>query len=241
VGVGGHAAVVNAGPPMVSSNVQAQPPIPTHPTNYPGQAVYGNTQSYPGNLPPVPGLPQHGAVNQMKPPVEAPVSGQLPTAPRPLYPPPAAVSSQANYQPQQQQHQQQSQVPSAAPPNQQMSGYPSPQVGAYNTTATTSQAAPPQPPAANNAFAATSSAAGYPAGLVQPPASSAAGYPAGLAQPPAPATAGYQQQGYQYPGGFGGSPAAPPTNPYSRGGSTSGGPATPGGYAHLYPNQQGYK
>merc|ERR1719263_2394370 len=107
-----------------------------------------------------------------------------------------------------------------------MSGYPSPQVGAYNTTATTSQAAPPQPPAANNAFAATSSAAGYPAGLVQPPA---------------PSAAGYQQQGYQYPGGFGGSPAAPPTNPYSRGGSTSGGPATPGGYAHLYPNQQGYK
>ena len=37
VGVGGHAAVVNAGPPMVSSNVQAQPPMPTHPTNYPGQ------------------------------------------------------------------------------------------------------------------------------------------------------------------------------------------------------------
>jgi len=231
VGVGAHAAAVSTGPVsgMASSHVQAQPSMPTHPTSYPGQAAYGNVQGYPGSMPSsVPGLPQHGAADQMKPPGDPPalgqLPGQLPTAPRPMYPPPAAVSSQGNYQSQQQQ--QQPQVPAAAPPSQQMSGYHSPQVGAYNTTATTSQAAPPQPPAATNAYAATSSAAGYPAGLAQPPVS---------------AVGGYQQPGYQYPGGFGGSQAAPPANPYSRGGSSAGGPPTPGGYAHLYPNQQGYK
>eukprot|EP00088_Acartia_fossae_P042782 TRINITY_DN4499_c0_g1_i9.p1 TRINITY_DN4499_c0_g1~~TRINITY_DN4499_c0_g1_i9.p1 ORF type:complete len:550 (-),score=166.60 TRINITY_DN4499_c0_g1_i9:186-1793(-) len=170
---------------------------------------------------------------------------QMPTAPRPMYPPPG-VSGPAFQQQQHAQQQQQAQLPPTAAQSQQQQPAHSVGYGAIAGGATGAYTSAPMPTVSSSATPSnqlpgggaitTATAAGGPP---QPPTFP----PVGAATMAYPGAApGYRHP--QYPGFPGGSPAAaPPANPYSRGGGAAGGAlgAPPTSGYSAYPSQQGYK